>query len=128
MNKIEPIVRILFGIMLVVFGANKFLGFMAPPQMEGEAMEFMMQIMNAGYFMPIIGIVLLASGTWLITGKMKGFALLLLAPIILNILLFHIRFMPGSMTMAILMTAAVAFLMYANKTEYASLCTCKKKK
>jgi peptidoglycan biosynthesis protein MviN/MurJ (putative lipid II flippase) len=97
---------------------------MAPPKMNPEAMEFMMQIMNSGYIMPIIGAVFLFSGVSIIINKSKAFSLVLLAPIMLNIVLFHIRFGMDTITISAVLAALTVYLMVKNRDRYSLMCDC----
>ena len=61
--------RIVLGLVLVVFGLNKFLQFMPFPPMPVEAGAFMGALMATGYMMVIVAIVEIAVGVMLLTNK-----------------------------------------------------------
>ena len=69
MKKAQLMVRILLGIILVVFGLNKFLNFMPMPPMPDAAGEFMGALVKSGYIMVIVAIVEVASGVLLLVNK-----------------------------------------------------------
>ena len=52
----------------------------------------MMQIIGTGYLWALIGLTEITAGVLLILNKWKGFALIILAPISLNIILCHLNF------------------------------------
>lgn len=84
----EMILRILLGIALVLFGVNKFYNFMgmaSPP--DGS---FLSQLSNSGYLMQLVGFSEIVIGLLLLANKWKGFALVWLAPISINIVAFHL--------------------------------------
>ncbi len=89
-TKIEMITRILLGLMLVVFGLNKFLQFMPMPPMPDQAGAFMGALMATGYFFPFLAVSEIVIGLLFLINKAKPLAIVMLAPITLNILLFHI--------------------------------------
>ena len=83
-SKFTKIVRISLGLMLIVFGANMFLNFipMGPP--TGAAGGTM------NYIFPIVGFLEVIIGILLLLKKWIAFGLIVLAPISINILLFHL--------------------------------------
>ena len=84
------IVRIVLGVALVVFGANKFLHLIPMEAPTGSAGDFMNSLGATGYVFPIIGVLEVMIGILLLMKKWVAFALILLAPISINIVLFHL--------------------------------------
>ena len=84
------ILRIVLGLALLVFGLNKFIGFMEMPQLPPDAEQFMSSLQATGYVLYVVGILETFIGLLLIFNKWVPFALILLAPIAFNILLFHL--------------------------------------
>lgn len=89
-SKFTKIVRIILGIILVVFGSNKFLHFFPLPSVDGSAAHFMDTLVATGFIFPVLGVLEVFIGTMLLLKKWVAFVLLLLAPISVNILLFHL--------------------------------------
>lgn len=84
------ILRIILALGLIVFGINKFFGFMPMPELPANAGDFMSSLQATGYVLPIVGVLEVLIGLLLLANKSVPFALLLLAPISINILLFHL--------------------------------------
>lgn len=121
MNKAQLIIRILFGLMLVIFGLNKFLQFMPMPPLPEAAGEFMGALVKSGYLMVVVALVEIVTGVLLLVNKYKSLALVLVFPVILNAFLFHLFLdLPGigGAAVAIIMNI---FLLFANKESYNSL-------
>lgn len=89
------IARIILGLIFFVLGLNKFLQFMPQPPMPGEAGAFMGALAQTGYFFPVLAASETISGALLLMGVYVPLALLILAPIVLQILLFHTFLAPG---------------------------------
>ncbi len=87
-NKVEIVVRILMGLILVIFGSNKFLQFMPMMEMPEETGNFMMALGATGYMFPAIAITEITVGVLLLINKLKALALIMFVPIVVNILLF----------------------------------------
>ena len=81
--------RILLGLVFTVFGLNGFLHFLPTPPMSGPSGDFAMALGATGYIFPVLKAFEVASGLMLLSGRLVPLALTLLAPIIVNIALFH---------------------------------------
>ncbi len=121
MNKLPMILRIVLGLILIIFGANKFLNFMPMPPMEGNAATFMGGLGASGYMFPLLGILEILIGILLIMNKAVPFALILLAPLAVNMVLFHIAMAPAGMAPAALVFILNAYLMYSNWDKFKGL-------
>ncbi|RTY93891.1 DoxX protein [Flavobacterium sp. GT3R68] len=111
-SKFTKIVRIMLGIVLVVFGSNKFLQFFPLPSADGSAGDFMDSLAATGYIFPILGVAEVFIGTMLLLKKWVAFVLLLLAPISINILLFHLFLDIPVMGMALIVATFNGILIY----------------
>ena len=82
--------RILLGLGFFIFGANGLLHFLPmPPMPPGDAATWS-TIMASHHWMTFIAVVQLISGLLLLVNRFVPLALMLLAPILVNILLFHL--------------------------------------
>ncbi len=86
----SKILKIVLGLALIVYGSNKFFGFFETPELPEQAANFMTSLAATGYVLYIVGAIEVLVGLLLIINKWVPFALLLLAPISANILLFHL--------------------------------------
>lgn len=119
MNKnIYNIARILLGIMLVVFGANKFLNFMPQPTLPESALNFMMALVSSGYIMVIVGVIEIAAGILILSNRWTNLALVILFPISLNAVLFHLFLDPAGMGGAVVLITLNVYLLFANKITF----------
>ena len=118
-SKLTMVLRLLLGLILLVFGANKFFGFIpmeAPP--EGS---FMASLIATGYMIPLIAITEIVAGVLLLINKWTGLALILAATISVNIVLFHLALDPAGIAAAALVAALNAVLIYANWKKFKTL-------
>jgi putative oxidoreductase len=121
MNKGKLIVRVVLGLMLVVFGLNKFLQFMPMPPMPEAAAAFMGALVTSGYIMAIVAIVEIVTGILLLVNKFQPLTLVVLFPILLNAFLFHLFLDIAGIGGAVVALAMNVFLMFANKEAYAEV-------
>lgn len=87
--------RLILGLPFVVFGLNGFLHFIPFQPMPGPAMDLMMAFMRSGYMMSFIAGTQLLAGLFLVSGFFVPLGLLLLAPMVAHIILFHLFLTPG---------------------------------
>ncbi len=120
-EKAKLILRIILGLALVVFGANKFLGFLPIPEMAEEAGTFMGALAATGYMIPLIGIVEMVTGALILAGLFVPLALVLLAPVLVNIVLFHLFLDPGGILPGLILTILALILMFAHFGSYRPL-------
>jgi uncharacterized membrane protein YphA (DoxX/SURF4 family) len=120
-SKLTIVFRLLLGLILVVFGANKFFHFLPMPPMEGPPADFMGALINSGYMFPLIGVTEVVAGLLLIINKWTGLALILTAVISTNIILFHLVFAPAGIILAAVVAILNIILMYANWKKFKTL-------
>jgi putative oxidoreductase len=113
--------RIVLGVMFLVFGSNMFLHFikMAPP--PGDAGTYMGLLIAHGY-MNFVGLLMVIAGLLLLVGRYVPLALVLLGPILVNILLFHLLFVGGAgIIPGAFATILALFLIYAYRLSFRGL-------
>ncbi|MEM9159581.1 MAG: hypothetical protein AAGB46_11070 [Verrucomicrobiota bacterium] len=122
MAKISLIARYLIALLLLVFGLNKFLGFMPAPEYapDSAAAAYMIGLSGTPIF-PILGIIYLASAVLLALNKLVGLTTVILAAIAFNFLLFHITLDPVGIPGAIVFTVLLVLVMIGNKSKYDGL-------
>ena len=115
------VIRILLGLMLVVFGLNKFLQFMPMPEMNSEASALMGAFVNSGYIMMIVAIIEIGTGILFLINKYTALASILLFPIMLNAFLFHLFMDIGGIGASALLLAFNIFMLFANKVKFSEM-------
>jgi putative oxidoreductase len=109
----QTVARILLGLIYFVFGLNGFLNFIPPPAVMPEgATSFFMALMGTGYFLPLLKTTEVVCGALLLARVAVPLALVILAPITLNILFFHFFLTPGleNLIMPVAMVALHVYL------------------
>ncbi|MES2487543.1 MAG: DoxX family membrane protein [Bacteroidota bacterium] len=122
-SKFTQIVRIILGLILIVFGANKLFNFIPLPQPPQGALDFMTSLDATGYALPVIAIFEIAIGLMLLFRIWVPFALVLLVPLSLNILLFHLFLDVPGIIAAVVVVALNGILLYKHRIKYIPLFT-----
>lgn len=120
-SKFTKIIRIVLGLILIVFGANKIYSFIPLPQPPAEAASFMNSLADTGYVLTVIAILEIIIGLMLVLKLYVPFALLVLVPISLNILLFHLFLDVPAIGAALLVAALNGVLLYKHRRKYKPL-------
>jgi len=112
------IVRILLGLMFLVFGLNGFLNFMpAPKDMPPEVMNVLGTLMKAGYMTVVSGAEVIVAAM-LLTNRFVPLALALLAPIVVGIITFHIAMAPATIGPGIVVLLMEPYLAWAYRGAF----------
>lgn len=99
--------RILMGLIFLASGIAFF--FTTPPPMEGAPGDFFKGMAATGYFFYLLKGTEIACGALLLSGRFVPLALVVLAPVVLNIVMVHLFLMPQGLVLAL---ALVAFEIY----------------
>jgi hypothetical protein len=112
--------RYLLGVIFLFNGVNMFLQFMPlpNPQQPDIAQRFLNLLHEAGYFYPILGTVKILTALSLFSNRFLPLMLIVMIPITLNGILFHIRMDPGMSIVAIIVGLMQVYLIYTNKEKY----------
>ena len=117
----SKILKIVLGLVLLVFGINKFFNFIPMPELPAQATDFMASLGATGYVLPVVGTLEAIVGLLLIFNKWVPFALLLLAPISANILLFHLFLDLPGIAIALVIAVLNAILIVKYWKSYSPL-------
>jgi len=115
------VVRILMGLMLVVFGLNKFLHFIPMEMVDGPMKDFMMALIGTGFMMPIVAVIEIVTGLLFLSGKFNTLAATLLFPVMLNAFLAHLFLDPAGIGGSAVLLAMNIFMFYVHKDNFMSL-------
>jgi len=90
MNKVLLVAIWLFAFIFIIFGINKFYTFMKPPPPTDLGAQLYMAGMFGSYLKNLVGIVEIFSSFFLLYKRTRFIGFLMIIPIILNIILFHL--------------------------------------
>jgi putative oxidoreductase len=110
--------RVLLGLVFLVFGLNGFFHFIPMPPPAGLAGQFMGVVFASHYWVLIFAVQALG-GLLLLVNRYVPLALVLLGPVIVNILNFHILMAPEGLPLAVIVTALWAVVAFRNKKHLA---------
>lgn len=121
MKKLQLILQIFLGLVFLIFGLNKFLGFITMPELNQTATNYMISLGSSGYMFPVIGILEVVCGLALMTNRYVTLSLLLLVPITFNILGFHLFLDPSGLPLSLILTSIHLYFLYERRENYKTL-------
>ena len=109
--------RLLLGLMFFVFGLNGFLRFIPMgPMPTGLAGQFFVVMTQSHYMVPVFALQVIG-GILLLINQFVPLALTILAPVIVNILIFHITMQPAGLppgTVALILWIVLASRLWSH--------------
>ena len=115
------IARVLLGVVFFVFGLNGLHPFIPNPPATPPAAAFFGALLGTHYMFFLIFGTQVLGGALLLLGIAVPFALLILAPVIVNIVFFHIFLSPDLVVLALVVAALEAFLAWHYRAAFAPL-------
>ena len=115
--------RILLGLVFSVFGLNGFLHFIPQSASPEPAMAFFGALFATGYMLPLIMGTQLLVGILLLADRFVPLALALIAPVIVNILAFHVALAPSGLPLALVVLALELLLVWSYREAFRPMLT-----
>jgi hypothetical protein len=111
------------GLAFFVFGLNGFLNFIPQPKgpMPEGAVAFATAMMKTGYLFQLVKGTEVVVGVLRLANRFVPLALVLIAPNIVNIFLFHAFLEPSGLPIAVIILALEVYLAWAYRNSYRSL-------
>jgi uncharacterized membrane protein YphA (DoxX/SURF4 family) len=111
--KIPLVARVLLGLVFLFGSVTFFLNLIPPPADMPERLKtFNEGLMASGYFFNLLKATELVCGLMLVTGFFVPLALVVLAPISLNILLVHAILAPEGLALAVTIGVLMIYLSF----------------
>jgi putative oxidoreductase len=112
--------RILLGLLFLVFGLNGFLNFLHGPMPTGLAGQYL-AVMGGTLYLHFVFLVQIVGGVLLLSGQFIPLALVLLGPVIINILLFHVSMQPSGLPPGLFATLLWFIIFYGVRRAFAGI-------
>jgi uncharacterized membrane protein YphA (DoxX/SURF4 family) len=120
MKIVALIARLLLGLIFVVFGLNGFLNFIKGPLPSGLAGQFILALVLSHYFW-VVAALQIAGGVLLLVNRFVPLGLVLLGPVIVNIVLYHVFLNPSGAAPAIVVVILWGIVFYAHRQYFSSI-------
>jgi len=115
------IARLLLGLICVVFGLNGFLNFLnMGPMPTGLAGQFIAALFLSHYYWAVAALQIIG-GVLLLVNRFVPLGLVLLGPVIVNILLYHVFLNPAGIGLAIVVAILWLIVFYGHRQYFSGI-------
>ncbi|MEJ7644873.1 MAG: DoxX family membrane protein [Chryseolinea sp.] len=121
-NKIFNVVSILFGLLLINGGLNKFFNYMpVPDDLPNALVKDTIAIIEIEWLMPLIGFAEVLGGLLILFPKTRALGTLVVFPVMVGVLLTHLFVAPGGLIVAFVIWAILLWIIWEYRTSYLQL-------
>lgn len=114
--KIPLVARLLLGLIFFAAGLTGLLNLIPPPPDLPEKLQtFNTGMMASGYFFPLLKATETVCGLLLLSGYFVPLALVILAPIAINIFMVHAFMAPSGVPLAVIIGLLIIYLAFFSK-------------
>jgi putative oxidoreductase len=118
-KKILLVLSILFGLMFINAGLNKFFNYMPMPEgIPENVMKDMMALMEISWLMPLIAMAEITGGVLFMFNKTRALGAIIIFPVMIGILLHHIFVAPSGLLIALVLFAILVWAIVENRDKY----------
>lgn len=118
-KKILLVVSILFGLMFINAGLNKFFNYIPVPEdLPEKMMNAMKAIMEIGWLLPLIAVAEITGGILFMIPKFRALGAIVIFPVMIGILLTNLFIAPSGLPMALALLAINLWVIIENRAKY----------
>src|SRR3954469_6194121 len=119
------IVRVLMGLLFLFASITVLFKLIPQPELTGNVKIFMDGVNATGYLLPLLKITELLCGIAFVSGRFVPLATVVIAPIIINIFMYHAFVDTSGLPVGIFLVVANVFVAYYYRDHYKGLLTAK---
>ena len=121
-QKVIFVLSLLFGLMFINAGLDKFFHYMPVPDYIPEKMvKAWSAFMEIGWIMPLVGFAELLGGILFIIPKTRSLGAIVIFPVMIGILLANSITVPSGLPFALVLLAINLWVIYENREKYLPL-------
>ncbi|WP_420386286.1 DoxX family membrane protein [Roseivirga sp.] len=118
-TKIRFVICLLFGLMFINAGLDKFLHYMPMPEdIPADMINLMTAMMEISWLIPLVGIFELIGGVLFIFPRYRALGAMILLPILVGITLTNITAAPSGLPLVIILLAIEGWIILENRQKY----------
>jgi len=121
-KKILFVASLLFGLIFINAGLNKFFNYMpVPVDLPENLVKMSAAMMEIGWLMPLIAVAEIAGGVLFITNKFRALGAIIIFPVMAGILLTHFTVAPSGLPLPLVLLVILIWGMIENREKYLPL-------
>lgn len=112
-------VSLLFGLLFINSGLNKFFNYMPmPDDLPENMLKMMTAFMQIGWLMPLVAVAEIVGGILFMTNKFRALGAIIIFPVLTGIVLTHITIAPSGLPIAIVLLCIEMWIIFENREKY----------
>lgn len=118
-KKIILVVSILFGLMFINSGLNKFFNYMPMPEdIPAKMMTSMVAFMQIGWLLPLVAVIEILGGALFMVTKTRALGAIVIFPVMVGILMVHVITDTTGLPIALVLLALNLWVIIENRQKY----------
>ena len=118
-KKITLVISLLFGLMFINAGLDKFLHYMPIPEdIPQDMISLMSAMMQVSWLIPLVGLFEVIGGILFIIPKTRALGAIVLVPILVGITLINITSAPSGLPLVFVLLAIEVWAILENRDKY----------
>jgi putative oxidoreductase len=117
MKIVKTIFFILFGLMFINAGMDKFFHYMPMPEMPAEMMKINEAMMTLKWILPLVATIEILSGILVLMPKTRTLGAVMIFPVMIGILCHNVTFMPEGLIIAGVLFLINIWMLIDNKEK-----------
>ncbi|NHE56516.1 DoxX family protein [Cyclobacterium plantarum] len=118
-NKMLLIISLLFGLIFINSGLNKFFYYMPIPEDLPEKVLQTMEAFNSiGWLNPLVGVVEILGGLFFIPKKSRALGAILIFPVMVGIIVHHLVVAPSGLAVPLVLFGILLWVIVENRERY----------
>ena len=118
-KKILFVVSLLFGLLFINAGLNKFFNYMpVPKDMPENLMKMMTAFLQIRWLLPLVAVAEIVGGILFITNKFRALGAIIIFPVLVGILLTHFIDAPSGLPLALILWGVEIWVIIENREKY----------
>lgn len=120
-NKILNVVCILFALMMVNSGLNKFFNYMPMPELSEEMMQIFAALMTIQWLLPLVALVEIIGGILFAIPKYRALGAIVILPVMVGIVIHHLVHDVAGVGVGLIMFLINLWALWENRGKYAPI-------
>lgn len=121
-SKVFFAVCLLFGLMFINAGLNKFFNYIpVPPDLPEKMVKQSAAFLEIGWLLPLVATAEIIGGILFIISKFRPLGAIIIFPVMIGIVMTHITVAPSGLPIALLLLTINLFIIYDNREKYIAM-------
>lgn len=118
-KKILNVLSIIFGLLLINGGLDKFFHYMPiPPDLPEALVKDTAAFMEISWLMPLVACAELLGGILILFPRTRALGALIVFPVMLGVLMVHVFVAPGGLIIALIIWSILGWIIYDSREKY----------